>query len=152
MPFPSDWDLRPRQGAGTLRFGMTYDDVVSLLGEPDQQLSGPWRSQTKRAGWREGALAVHFRPAVVFIEVSRGAGLSAWLEGVNIFGTPAEDVVSALVARGHVFDVHKPEPSHTYVFKELDFALWRQSIPTGEDDDDGRLFDTASVGEKGYYT
>ena len=152
MPFPTEWKLKPDEGAEQISFGMSYDQVVSILGEPDQPLSGLWRSDTKRAGWREGGLAIHFHPSVIFIEFSRDIGLVPKLLGIDVFSTPAAEVVTALESEGHSFDATDPELGHTYVFPAIQVGLWRQVLPEADDDEEGRYFDTVSAGRDGYYT
>lgn len=153
MPFPSELELRPFDGAGPVRFGMTYDEVVAVLGAPDQALSGLWRSDTKRAGWHKGGGAIHFNSAVSFVEFSRDAGFVVRVAGLDIdlFRTPAEEVVDGLLRRGHPVSSRGPKPGHTYLFKDLQLALWRQVVPEDEHDEEGRYFDTVSLGAAGYY-
>lgn len=146
MLVPTCWLLKPLEGAEQIRFGMSYDEVVGLLGEPDQSLSDA------RAGWRKGCLAIYFEPSVTFIELSRDCGLVPKLLGIDVFRTPATEVVTALEVQGHSFDATDPELAHTYVFPAIQVGLWRQVLPEGDDDEEGRYFDTVGVGKKGYYT
>ena len=57
-----------------LRLGMTYDEVVRILGEPSQILGEPSqkrvRSPTTINYWPQG-VAVHFNPDAEFIEIAR---------------------------------------------------------------------------------
>lgn len=154
MPFPSDFVLRPLEGAGPVQFGMAYDDVVAVLGTPDQALSGLWRSDAKRAGWHKGVVATHFNPRLSFVEFSRDNVLVVKLAGIGIdlFRTPAEQVVDEIARHGHSVGSRGSKPGHTYVFEGLQLALWRQVIPEGEDDAEGRYFDTVALGSAGYYT
>lgn len=153
MPFPSDFELRPLDGAGPVRFGMTYDEVVAILGAPDQALSGLWRSDAKRAGWHKGGVALHFKPVVSFVEFSRDAGFVVKVAGIGIdlFRTPADEVVDGILRRGHPVASRGPKPGHTYVFNDLQLALWRQVVPEDEHDEEGRYFDTVGLGAAGYY-
>lgn len=156
MPFPYECDLSPLEGAGPVRFGMSYDDAVGVLGEPDQPMSRLWRSNAWRAGWYDGALAVHFNPDVVFIEFSRDAGFMVKLIGLDVFRTSAEEVVHALVRNGHAFQASSASSAkgqasaHRYVFKDLQVALWRQVVPKGEFDEEGKHFDTVAVAQRAY--
>ena len=151
MPFQIEWEVQAHQGAGQVGFGATYDDVVGLLGMPDQPLAKLWRSNAQRAGWQGGGLVVHFDPVVTFIEFSRGAWLIARLLGIDVFQTPAAEVVRAIVSAGHAFDDTDPEVGHAFVFKDLQVGLWRQVLPKDGGDRDGMYFDTVSVGVAGYY-
>ena len=149
MTFSGAWELRPLVGAGAVRFGMTCAEVVRLLGDPGVAPAG--RSEARRVGWRDGGLVLHFDPGVVFIEFSRGAGLLPVLCGVDVFRTPASEVVEALLNQGHTFDASDPEVGHTYVFEDLQVALWRQVVPEDDEGELGRWFDTVALGEAGYY-
>jgi hypothetical protein len=149
MPFPTDWEVHPGKGAGELRFGDTFEDVVRLL--PDQPPAKLWNSNTVRAGWQGGGLVIHFNPTVTFIEFSRGAGLVARLLGADVFRTPAGEVVQALVDAGHAFDDSDPEVGYLFVFKDIQVGLWRQVVPRDEKDALGSYFDTVGAGRVGYY-
>lgn len=153
MPFPSDFELRPHDGAGPVRFGMTYDEVVGLLGIPDQALTGLWKSDAKRGGWHKGGVAIHFNPTLSFVEFSRDAGFVVKLPGIDVdlFRTPAERVVEAITRSGHSASSRGPKAGHTYVFKDLQLGLWRQVVPADEQDPEGRYFDTVALGANGYY-
>ena len=151
MPFPTDWSLAPLHGAGSIRFGMTFGEVVAVLGQPDQDPSNVWGSDVRRAAWASGALAIHFSPTVEFIEFSRDSVVRPRLEGALPLDLPAAKVVEQMDAAGHAVDQDDPEFGHTYVYKDIQVAFWRHAMPEADDDEDGRYFDTVALGRSGYY-
>ncbi len=151
MLFPTEWTLEPLIGASQVRLGMTLKEVVQILGPLDEPLTPMWGSKSQFGGWHKNAFAVHFSPRAEYISISRGVGLSASLLGVDVFNTPASDVVAALVALGHQFDEDDPELGHTYVFPAIQVDLWRPVTPESEDDVEGRYFDTVGIGAQGYW-
>jgi hypothetical protein len=160
MSFPKDWQLNPLEGAGPVRFGMTYDQVVSVLGEPDQAPFARWRSTAKTAGWHKIGFAIEFNPEVVHIEFfRRNSDLVVKVDGVDVdlFRTPASEVVDAFVECGHSFEgagrrfSEDPKLGHSYVFKDLQVAFWRQVVREDDHDEDGKYFETVSLAAPRYY-
>jgi len=89
---------------------------------------------------------------VAFIEADRGSG--ARYDGIDLFETPAEDVVAAIVHAAGLASADFPRRRHSYLFESLQLLLWRSTVADDEqdeDDEDGRLFETASVYAPGYY-
>lgn len=79
---------------------------------------------------------------------------------VNVFKTPAEDLLNLLKLQEHMFfDPHDDEIPCTYTFHEYDFALWRQDVSIEgspveaiTEDDPGKYFWSIGIGVKGYYS
>jgi len=152
MPYPTDWNLAPLHHAWNIRFGMTFDEVVECLGEPDQKLSPVWGSRAQRAAWASGGIAIHFSPKVEFIEFSRQSSLRPLLEGLAPLELHASEVVERMAAAGHECNQDHPEAGYTYIYQDIQVAFWRHILPEGDDDEDGRYFDTVALGRPGYYS
>ncbi len=140
------WKIEPLIGLHRIRFGMAYDEVVRLCGDPAQQRI---IQSTLVARWSDGFL-VHFNPAVEFIEVSRIASVSATLFELALLELLADDVLQSLVAKGHSYNADT-EGRHLFVFAGLQIGLWRATIPADEHDQEGRYFDAVGLGRPGYY-
>ena len=154
MTLLTEWDLRPLDGAGPLTFDMSYELVVGHIGLPSQPLSKLWGSSSQRAGWAEGALAIHFAPTlatVEYFEFAGGGSLRPVLRGWSPFERGADQVVSALTHAGWRFDADDPELGYSYLFKAQQLSLRRPTVPDGPDDDEGRVFATVGIGRPGYY-
>jgi hypothetical protein len=89
---------------------------------------------------------------VAFIEADRGSG--AQYNEIELFETPAEEVIAAIVQAARLAPGDFPPRRHSYLFASLRLVLWRATVPDDEqdeDDEDGRLFQTVSVYAPGYY-
>ena len=83
-------------------------------------------------------------PSVEFIEVSANRDYVVQYGGVDVFATPADELVKAIAAEAS-FDGSDPELGYSYVFPALELALWR---PTREQP----YFSTIGVGIAGYFS
>jgi hypothetical protein len=90
-------------------------------------------------------------PVVEYIELSPNCGFRALYRGVDVFVTPADEVV-AHVVRDAPFDPDDPELGFGYIFPALDLSLWRPDLPESPEDPEGREFSTIGVGIEGYYS
>lgn len=151
MQFRTDWELRPLHGANDLVFGMSRDDVLALLGAPEQPARKVWGSEATRIGWRKGAVTLFFAPDLEYIEFSRDSGLVVTLLGKPVFETPADELVLHVGQAGHAFDGADPELGYTFIFKDIQASLWRPLVPESPSDDEGRFFSTVGIGRLGYY-
>lgn len=140
------WKIEPLIGLHRILFGMSYDEVVRLCGDPAQQRI---IQSTRVARWSDGFL-VHFNPAVEFIEVSRIAAVSATLFDLALLELLADDVLQRLVEKGHSYGADT-EDGHSFVFDRLQIGLWRATKPADEHDQEGRYFDAVGLGRSGYY-
>ncbi|MEU5262122.1 hypothetical protein [Amycolatopsis sp. NPDC021455] len=150
--------LRPPGAAGPLRIGATGEETLETLrrlGEP-VVLCG---FRGGRPGWgveRPSGMSIdcHFDESgrVEAIRLGSPDETDAVIyEGLDLFRTPADEVVAALRARTAVTE---EENGHTYRAPGLRLALWRPVTPDepGEDgeDWDGRFFATVLLARPGY--
>ena len=147
MQFRKDWTLLPLQGANDVRFGMSEREVSRRMGLEGQRDVG----NTNLVYWNESAVRVDFQPTAHFMEFCDGVGMSVQVFGIDVFKTPAAELIAKLVSLGHEYDADEPELGYCYTFRELQLGLWRPSLPDGPDDDDGRHFATVGIGVTGYY-
>ncbi len=88
---------------------------------------------------------------VEFIELSNTPAITATYKGRDVFALHADDVVR-LVARDAPFDPDDPELGYSFMFPDLDLALWRPFPPKDEHDPEGRHFATIGIGKRGYFS
>jgi hypothetical protein len=72
-------------------------------------------------------------------------------DGIDIFGTPADELVRQLRIRTPVL---MEQHDHAATAHELLLSVWRSHVPEDDDDDedeDGRFFDSVLVARPGYY-
>ena len=89
-------------------------------------------------------------PVAEYIELSSKSGFDVVYRGVDVFATPADQVV-AHVSRDAAFDPANRELGYSYMFPDLDLSLWRPDIPESPEDPVGREFRTIGIGVTGYY-
>ena len=88
---------------------------------------------------------------VQYIELSASTENTVYYNGVDVFNTPADDLVQ-LITRDYAFDPNDFELGYTYMFPEIELSLWRPTIPESDDDEEGRYFQTIGIGRRGYYS
>jgi hypothetical protein len=164
------FELTPHAGAGPVKLGMSRKDIVNILGAPEystekstlvfQDLTIPIPSKD---GYFNNELQITFdeNGKADFIEFSgRGAKhTTVCFNGVNVFRTSAPDLLRIIneITKTE-YDKDEQEIPYSYVFRDLDLAVWRQVIPDMDESqniipesDDGRYFWTIGIGIKGYY-
>lgn len=149
-------ELRPPDVAGPLRIGADRSEVVTALrefGEPRLVT----RTLGRRPAWavqRPSGLVIrcHLDRAGLLdaIEFGRPTGTEDVVryEGVDVFGTPAEEFVAALRGRTTVIEENH---GYAYVAPDLLLSCWRAATPKNGDDTEGRHFDSVLIARPGYY-
>ena len=145
------FDLRPPDTAGPLRLGATSKDtdrVLHTLGTP-LLLCG---TAGTRAGWGIE------RPSGLFVAAwfdtddrvdtlefggPTGAGDVVTYDTIDVFATPADELLDALRARTTVVEIDEEDGS-SYLAPDLRLTLWRPPTPAAPDDIDDRFI--ASIG------
>jgi hypothetical protein len=162
------FDLNPHVGTNGILFGMSREVVRKLLGTPFSSGEKSTFSShgftiplPAKDGYWENSLQVLYddNNCVNFIEFhGRGAQVKVFLEGIDIFQTPAPQLIADIQKkRGISFDESDPEIPYSYTFPDIDLAFWRQVIPELDeekqpipDSDEGKYFWTVAIGAKGY--
>jgi hypothetical protein len=149
-----DYEVIPHVGVGPVRLGMPRDQVRSLMPGPCRPFRKGPDALHETDAFHESGFQVFYggtAPVAEYIELSRDSGFRALYCGVDVFATPADELVSR-VARDAAFDPDDPELGHAYVFPTLDLSLWRPVTPEETPDDpEGREFSTIGIGTRGYY-
>jgi hypothetical protein len=118
---------------------------------------GPFRkdpnSRYEVDGFFDAAIQVHYigdHPIVEFIELSSDPRLRVLYGEIEVFATPADEVLMQICVEAD-FDRNDPEVPYSYIFPALQLALWRPVVPEDEHDEDGRYFSTIGIGQRGYF-
>lgn len=171
MPFDMvRFNLIPHVGAGVIKLGMARNEVRAVLGTPEFSSEKSTLdygdiaiSASAKDGYYKNELQIFFddNNKVNFIEFSgRGARhTSVYLYEVEVFNLPATKLIQKITESTNAkFDEEEKEIPYSYVFPEIDLAVWRQVIPELDeetndipDTDDGKYFWTIGIGVKGYY-
>ncbi|CAN7592437.1 hypothetical protein LJR027_004187 [Terrabacter sp. LjRoot27] len=69
-------------------------------------------------------------------------------DDIDVFGTPAEDVVEQLRRKT---PVEVTDGGRSVTAAGLLLALWRPAVPESAEDDEGRHFESVLVARPGYY-
>jgi hypothetical protein len=141
--------VEPGIGIGPIRLGMTHAEVGAAVASREIRGQG---SRQRIPGLGVLLEYTDSDGVVAFIEADRGSG--AQYDGIDLFETPAEEVVAAIVQAAGLAPEDFPLKRHSYLFESLRLVLWRSTVPDDEQDEeeDGRLFQTVSMYAPGYYT
>jgi hypothetical protein len=145
--------VEPLIGVGPVLLGMSRDEVRRVMSEPSEPFRKVMTSQHEIDSFHQCGFQVSYcgdQPTVEFIELSRDSGFCARYRDLDVFSMPADDVV-AYIALDAAFDETDWEIPYSYIFRELQLALWRPLVPKSDTDTEGRYFMTIGVGRAGYY-
>ena len=148
-----DYTIQPLIGVGPVRLGMSRDEVRRVMPEPAKPFRKARTSQHETDAFHQNSFQVFYGgdlPTVEYVELSRGSVVRALYRDLDVFATPADEVV-AHIARDSQFDQSDPEIPYSYLFRGLQLSLWRPTIPESDADTDGRCFSTIGIGKRGYY-
>lgn len=148
-----DYEVSPHVGVGPIRLGMSRSLVRSLMPGPRKSFRRASSNPHETDAFHGQGFQVFYggaEPVVEYIELSRDSGFRALYGGMDIFETPADEVV-ALISSNAPFDPNDEEIGYSYIFPILDLSLWRPTVPDSPEDAEGRQFSTIGVGGKGYY-
>src|SRR5436190_21943796 len=115
----SEMRIEPGIGIGPIRLGMTHAEVRAAVAGNEIKGQGS-RQRIPGLG-----LSVEYTDSdgvVAFIEADRGSG--AQYDGIDLFETPAEEVVAAIVEAAGLAPVDFPPARHSYLFESLRLVLW----------------------------
>ncbi len=143
------FEVEPLEGIGVIKLKMTRQEVHSLMGEAPET-SG---SRKQVESYHNGGFQVFYGKdeKVEFIELLRDSGIAASTRGINVFDTPAHQVLSEIAGFSE-YNQDDPEVGYSYVFPDLELSLWRPNIPENEEEEDGKYFSTIGIGVRGYYS
>lgn len=164
------FDLIPHIGANKIKFGMTRNEIRSILGEPGystEKSISEYDDVTipipAKDGYFKNELQITFDDynRINFIEFSGKdrKHLEVSLNGIEVFKLPAPKLIREITKFMKIgFDKEENEIPYSYVFPEIDLAVWRPVIPELDEEnedihetDEGKYFWTIGIGIKGYY-
>jgi hypothetical protein len=136
--------LAPHEGVDPVRLGMDAAEVrAAMQGIGFTHSEHP---RERRDLFVDNAFQVFYDGdgRAEYIELSFSNAFIAEFEGVAVLQSAADDAVEAVAARA-ALNQGDPELGWSFVFPDLDLALWR---PTREDES----FSTVGVGVEGYFS
>ena len=114
------FEVVPHFSLGPLRLGMSADEVVALMGAPNQDDRTPWLFGT-------GPLSVDFSDDVVtFIAGAANTGDTYVFDGLPLTGR-VDDVIGLLAGAGHQVQAGHPknrDDAGTRFLPALNLCLW----------------------------
>jgi hypothetical protein len=147
-------ELIPFVGIGPARLGMTRDELRESVALPFRSFRKTPDSEHETDQFLGNGFQVFYTgaaPVVEYIEVTRDAGSRVVYREVDVFDKEAAALV-ALICRDAPFDSHHPEIGHTYVFPDLDLALWRPVLVRSHDGHPSKRWTTIGIGVRGYFS
>lgn len=101
-----DFTLQPLVGVGSVRFGMSRDEVRRAMSEPPRSFRKTPRSRHETDAFFQNAFQIFYggdQPTVECIELSGRSAVRAFYRDLDIFATPADEIV-AFISRDAAFD------------------------------------------------
>jgi len=165
-----NFEIKLHIGANDITFGMHRNKVWEILGIPETsteksnfQFEDINIIESAKDCYWENELQISYNDNlfVNFLEFygkdSKNTNVS--LDGINIFKTPAVNVIKHVVEKYNTyFDNTDEEIPYSYTFKDLDLSFWRQEIPLLDENhfeisesDEGKYFWSFGFGDKNYY-
>lgn len=143
------FEVEPLEGIGEIKLGMDRKVVRDLM----DSVPATTGSRNQVESYHAGGFQVFYgiEDKVEFIELLRGSGISAHTRGIDVFATPAQQVLSQIASFSE-YNQDDPEVGYSYVFPDLELSLWRPNIPETEEEEDGKYFSTIGIGILGYYS
>jgi hypothetical protein len=145
------FEVEPLSGVGPARLGVHRDQLrAAMKAVPIPHLKDEddrWETDA----FFESAFQVFYggdEPLVEFIELHEDDDIRTFIEGIDVFATPAGELVMRLDQKCR-YDRGTDE--FCYIFHDWELALWRPTVPESPDDEDGRHFATIGVGIRGYF-
>lgn len=137
-------DIIPLKSAGHVKLGMTRSEVFQTIGKPTRNLQQKDAYQTNDVFF---SLYYDQNDKLEYIEYSGLGNAKILFNGIDIFKTPATDLIDQIVKQtGYQFDPNEKEIPYCYVFPELELSFWRPVVPENEHDEDGKYFMTVGIG------
>jgi hypothetical protein len=143
------YEVTPHVGIGPLRLGMTPAEVRAAVPGYVVREIGRGREEMIDAlgldvDYPEG------EAAVTFIQAFPTRGVRVTFAGQDVFATPADDMVAAVVRQEGLDPADFPPGGHEYLFPVLRLMLWRDVVGE-EPGEQGWAFASVSVHAPGYY-
>jgi hypothetical protein len=148
------FDIKPLVGIGPVRLGMSCEEVRLVMGVEPNVFQKSQNSQQTADAFHNNGFQVFYtgeQPTVEYIELSRDCDFSVFIDGIDVFSMPANELIMNITQKSN-FDQNDPELGYSYVFPEWELALWRPVVPENDDENDGRYFSTIGIGIHGYFS
>lgn len=148
-----DLILDPPRAAGPLRIGMPIEEAFRVVSELPGRIERPGDPSGGHLVHYESGLSISVWAArdhlVDAVEVWRPERDVRVLFGdLDVFGTPADDLIAALAAVARVDVEHE---GARVTAPDLLLALWRPFVQDDPNDEDGKHFSSVLIAAPGYY-
>ncbi len=147
--------LSPPAGVPPLTIGMSVDEALeamSVWGEPRRLPPGPGRPPELRVEQDGRDVFAFFEDGATLtaVEIWRpvGGDVTVLWEDVDMFATPADDILRQFRDRGITVDDSDPERPF---LPDVTIGLNREGGPEAGPDGIGRYIESVVVGPPGYY-
>jgi hypothetical protein len=143
------FEVTPHVGIGPLRLGMTPAEVRQAVAGHAVEKIGRGREEMID----DLGLNVDYSAAdadVTFIQAFPVDGVRFTFTGIDVFTTPADELLAAVACREGLPAPDFSPGRHEYLFPSLRLALWR-GVVTEEPGEQGWAFESISVHVPGYY-
>lgn len=113
---------------------MSREEVRMVMGVEPKLFRKSQNSKQATDAFHNNGFQVFYtseQPTVEYIELSRECDFAAFIDGIDVFSMPANELIMKLTQKSN-FDQNDPELGYSYVFHEWELALWRPVVPVME--------------------
>lgn len=135
--------IEPFIGIGIYKLGMGFNQLSKDFIYKFVNDKGDYKEVFDKTNY---ILLCFNNDSLTYIELNNINGNIAQFQTLNIFTTPACDVVDKLT-KNYNYSKRDPEIPYSYIFPEIQLSLWRPVI----EGEEGKYFQTVGIGVKGYY-
>ncbi len=141
----------PLLSALGITLGCTRKETYEKLGKPDST----WE-QIDHFNKGKPIFSIEYNSQnnVEYIEITNPNenGIIILFKDIDVFGTPATELIKMIEETTDLrYDRNHPEADYSFIFPTAELSFWRPTIPTTENDEDGKYFKTIGIGNKGYF-
>jgi len=144
------FEIVPLRSIGPVHLGMSQDQSRSAFDVDPVNYEKVIGSGVFVDAYFESSFQVYFSKTdmlVEFIELSKTPEHMVCLGTIDIFGTPADELVTR-ITKATKSQAESPDGGYSYLYRSLELSLWRPVIPS--DDEEGKYFKTVGIGVSGY--
>lgn len=144
------WDIKPLVGVGPLKLTWTRDELRLAMADLGLPVTPRKKGSKEIDTLANRSVHLHYSSEgrLQAIECWEDEATKITFKECDVLRAPPGEVLNLLSAEAP-FDTQDPEIGYSYTFPELSIGLWREALPSPEQE---AQFQSVLVGVAGYYS